>query len=70
MVAAALARAAKSGKEFRVFLTRSGERSKKWFDVAGIPSTLIEDMTIGYIMNKVTSPRGCRAFGKYILLLG
>jgi translation initiation factor 2B subunit (eIF-2B alpha/beta/delta family) len=53
VVAAALSLAAKSGKEFHVYLTRSGEKSQKWLEAANIPVTLIEDMAIGFIMNKV-----------------
>jgi translation initiation factor 2B subunit (eIF-2B alpha/beta/delta family) len=53
VVAAALTLAAKSGKEFHVYLTRSGEKSQKWLQAANIPVTLIEDMAIGFIMNKV-----------------
>jgi translation initiation factor 2B subunit (eIF-2B alpha/beta/delta family) len=54
VVASALARAATSGKkEFHVYLTKSGECTKRLLEAASIRTTLIEDLAIGYIMNKV-----------------
>ena len=64
VVASALTLAAHSGKEFRVFLTKSGEKSQKWLQAANIPVTLIEDMAIGYIMNKVAIYAGGRSHGR------
>jgi hypothetical protein len=59
VVASALARAATSGKkEFHVYLTKSGECTKRLLEAASIRTTLIEDLAIGYIMNKVHSDIG------------
>ncbi len=56
VVASALARAATSGKkEFHVYLTKSGECTRRLLEAASIRTTLIEDLAIGYIMNKVHS---------------
>ena len=43
----------RSGRDFHVFLTQSGERLKKQLDAENIPVTLIHDMAIGYTINKV-----------------
>ena len=43
----------RSGRDFHVYLTKSGEKMKKQLDAENIPVTLIHDMAIGYIINKV-----------------
>jgi len=53
VVLEALLFAAKSGKEFQVYLTRSGWKLKKQLTAAGIAASNIDDMAIGYIMNKI-----------------
>jgi translation initiation factor eIF-2B subunit alpha len=53
IVLSALVRAARSGTEFEVYLTRSGEKLKKKMDAENISCTLVEDMGIGYIMNQM-----------------
>jgi len=53
VVYSALVHAARNGKEFEVYLTKSGEVLKKSLQAENISCTLIEDMAIGYIMNKV-----------------
>jgi len=49
----ALVKAARSGKKFHVYLSRSGGLLLKSFQAENISCTLIDDMAIGYIMNKV-----------------
>jgi len=53
VVLAALVKVARSGRDFHVYLTKSGEKMKKQLDAENIPVTLIHDMAIGYIINKV-----------------
>nr|ALS04346.1 translation initiation factor eIF-2B subunit alpha [Acartia pacifica] len=53
VVLEALLHAAKSGKEFEVYLTTSGWKLKKQLDAANIVANRIEDMAIGYVMNKM-----------------
>jgi translation initiation factor eIF-2B subunit alpha len=53
VVQEALVHAAKSGKDFQVFLTRSGWKLKKQLEAANINVTNIDDMAIGYVMNKM-----------------
>ncbi|XP_023329412.1 translation initiation factor eIF-2B subunit alpha [Eurytemora carolleeae] len=54
IVLSALVRAARSGVEFQVYLTRSsGEKLKKRMDAENISCILVEDMGIGYIINQI-----------------
>jgi len=53
VVLEALCHAAKSGKDFEVFLTRSGWTLNKQLQVSNIKVTNIDDMAIGYVMNKM-----------------
>jgi len=58
-VLSALLEVARNGREFHVYLTRSGAQLKKQLAAEHISCTIIDDMAIGYIMNKVD----CVLFG-------
>jgi len=58
-VVSALLTVARSGREFHVYLTRSAASLKKQLEAEHISCTTIDDMAIGYIMNKVD----CVLFG-------
>jgi len=52
-VLSALVKVARMGREFHVYLTRSGSKLKKQMEAEHISCTLIDDMAVGFVMKKV-----------------
>merc|ERR1712098_463806 len=52
-VLSALTKVARSGREFHVYLTKSGDRLKKHMDAEKISCIVIDDLAIGFLMKKV-----------------